>query len=430
MDEGNESERLINASSDQIQENVKNIAAGDKTALLGLMHTICPSGWEGVTLDDIDATPLTGGMSGAALWKVSAPPIPRVDPPAVVVRVSGGANATDPLGQLMADTSNPDLPSDALRAWSHGGLGRGVTEQVFCVKNPQFPQLTVTEFIAGETGSQMLVDGPDAVQYAKEMGSAVAWLHQQDTKWFDEGAGETEVADAVKSVGPAGELLRIANYARNGKGLLDTLVCAVMTEGTAEGVEGVGERLYALLQPDSLMGRLVVGHGDLKVANVMVRESSTAADPKVVIIDFDRVMRMMAGIDLGCYIVKTPESKVYPTFEVRRALASGYIQACRVAGVPEAAAADVDDVVFDMEVGLLLRMLWISTIVTTLSSWLGFMRETIRETCVRAERKLTEAKTNPELRKQILEKGVLEVVGKLAVLPTMLQALCCGCCCS
>ena len=51
------------------------------------------------------------------------------------------------------------VPSKALQAWTGGP----VTEQVFCLDNPQFPGVTVTEFIAGRTGGQELLVGAEAV---------------------------------------------------------------------------------------------------------------------------------------------------------------------------------------------------------------------------------------------------------------------------
>ena len=73
------------------------LALGDKYALLDLMKDIAP-GWAAVSIDQYSAVKLTGGMSGAALWRLSATAEPRE----VVVRVSAASGeAKDPLAKLM-----------------------------------------------------------------------------------------------------------------------------------------------------------------------------------------------------------------------------------------------------------------------------------------------------------------------------------------
>ena len=195
---------------------------------------------------------------------------------------------------------------------------------------------------------------------------------------------------------------------------------------------------HALLAPDTLMGRLVVGHGDLKFENVMVRSTSTAEKPQLVILDFDRVMRMQAACDLGCILLTDGGNKFFPPLENRRAIAQGYIDACAKAGVgPGLRRAAVDDVVFDMEVGNLMRALWLCTCLRPLAKDKAYMLPTFFEWVDGATQVLEMAQKNPELRQKVVEFGVLhEECCKLTVpgmkgkfLKKVLQKLCCCCCC-
>ena len=171
------------------------------------------------------------------------------------------------------------------------------------------------------------------------------------------------------------------------------------------------------------MGRLVVGHGDLKYDNTMIRETSTPQDPQIVLIDYDRVMRMTAAAVLGAYL-HDAETKKYPSLTNRRAMASGYIEGCRLAGFDSTSLGrcGVDDVVLDMEVGLLMRGLWVSTITTTLFPHLGWVVEIIREGVSRAADQLERARSDGGLREKILQKGSAGVVGKRFAVRLMLRA--------
>ena len=199
---------------------------------------------------------------------------------------------------------------------------------------------------------------------------------------------------------------------------------AVRTETSVAGVAAIGQRIFRLLEPDTLMGRLVVGHGDLKYDNTMIRETSTAADPQLVLIDYDRVMLLTAGCDLGSYL-HDGETRKYPPLASRRALAEGYVDGCRRAGMDLAKfrRCDVDDVVLDMEAGLLMRGLWVSTVTTTIAPRMGWVVDIIRAGVGRAANALERARTDDELRQRILEKGSAAIVGKGFVVALMVTKL-------
>lgn len=389
------------------KEIVEGVVAGDNQAILALLQAAAP-GWANVTYDGLKTEPLTGGYSGAALYQVSAV---GAEPPAVVVRVSGGGIPTA-MTELLFWTTHPGVPAAALKAWSTGATH----ESVYCVDDPRFPQVTVTEYIAGKTGDADLMNGKDAPQYCHAMGEAVAWMHTRDTQWFDQGVGKDEEHNAVARIDSAtdrAEILQLGRYDTYGKYFIDTLVTALKTEGGVAVVAEIGQRIFGLLEPNTLMGRLVVGHGDLKYDNTMIRSSSNAEDPQIVLIDYDRVMRLTAGCDLGSYL-HDGETRKYPSLTNRRALAQGYIDGCKNAGVDMTTLGrcTVDEVVLDMEAGLLMRSLWVSTVTTTLAPKMGWVVNILREGVSRASDVLEQAKTDELARQKILEKGSARTVGK------------------
>ncbi len=402
----------------QNTETVGRIAAGDMEAISAMVREVVP-GWAETPAAAMSKELLLGGYSGAALYKVSAT---GAQPPAVVVRVSG-AGIPSPMTEILFLCSAPGMSAAALKAWSTGATH----ENVYCLEDPRYPLLTVTEYVAGRTGDANLMNGRDASQYCRAMGRAVAWMHAQDTGWFDQGPGKEEQLTAVQSVASADdrrEILALGRYDTYGKFFVDTLVTALRTEGSFDDVARIGERLFRLLEPDSLMGRLVIGHGDLKYDNTIIRETSTADDPQLVLIDYDRVMRMTAGCDLGTYL-HDGETKKYPSLANRRALAEGYIEGCRSAGVEWSGLTrcSVDEVVLDMEAGLLMRSLWISTIMTTMFPKLGWAVPIVREGVSRAADVLEHARTDEALRKEVLEKGSARIVGKGYAIGIMARTL-------
>ena len=400
---------------------VDGLVAGDSKAILDLLQMVAPE-WAGVTVGELQKDSLTGGYSGAALYKISSS---SGKPAPVVVRVSGAGIST-PVTKLFFQSADPGMPAAALKAW---GIG-ATHEDSYCLDDARFPQVSVTEFVRGKTGDADLMNGVDAPEYCRAMGKAVAWMHAQDTTWFDQGPGKNEEQTAVKTIddpSERAEILKLGRYDTYGKYFMDTLVTALKTDGCMNDVAEIGQRIFELLEPNTLMGRLVVGHGDLKYDNTMIRETSTRQDPQIVLIDYDRVMRMTAAADLGAYLHDV-ETKKYPSLANRRAMAAGYIEGCRLAGFDSTSLGrcSVDEVVLDMEVGLLMRGLWLSTIMTTLFPHLGWVVEIVREGVSRAAGQLDRARSDERLREKILQKGSAGVVGKGFAVRLMLRALAAG----
>ena len=137
-------------------------------------------------------------------------------------------------------------------------------------------------------------------------------------------------------------------------GVTDLLLIAKMTPGNSAPTDGLSSPLvpavFGLLDPGSLMGRLVVGHGDLHDKNLMRRQARGQAGD-LVIIDFDRVMRMTAGYDFGAYLAShdskpmdSGEKAPYPPLAYRLAAAQAYIDAIGPAECAKWSRATVEEV--------------------------------------------------------------------------------------
>ena len=190
---------------------VERIAKGEGRAIHDLLVTVAP-GWAHVSRDDVQIEPLTGGYSGAVLFKVTAA---GAEPTSVVVRVSGAGDAT-PMSDLVFASTDHRMPAAALRAWSRGANH----EDVYCLEDPRFPRVSVTEYIAGRAGDADLMNGKDAVAYSRAMGEAVAWMHTRNADWFFEGIGRDEEATALAAIGSKAlrdQIAALGNYERFGK---------------------------------------------------------------------------------------------------------------------------------------------------------------------------------------------------------------------
>ena len=398
------------------------LADGDPTAILDLLSGIFPA-WGTIDEKAIMVDALTGGYSGASVFKVSSD---SSDILPLLLRIPG-SHDENPASQLFFKTTDPWIPAAAQRAWGTHPRHASLLYQ----DNILAPNICITEFIAGRVGDAALMNGSEAQPYALALGNAVGELHSLDSEWFDQGLAEklgrdeqTVAVDCIKNKALKQHIVQEGNYRRYGRSFIDILVTEHLTEGDVEGVAKLGKAIFGLLDPDSLMGRLVVGHGDLKYDNTMIRSSSSSASPDLVLIDYDRVMRLPAAADLGCYLHDPePRSKKYPPLASRRAMAQGYRDACIASGidVTEFQESDIDDIVLGMEVGLLIRSLWLSTIMTTLFPQYRWVVPILREGLARAAKLLIQAKTDTGLREKILLNGSSKSVGKGFAVPLLFK---------
>ena len=73
---------------------------------------------------------------------------------------------------------------------------------------------------------------------------------------------------------------------------------------------------------------------------------------------------------------------------------------------------EVDEIVLAMEAGLLIRSLWLSTIMSTVFPKYRWVVPILREGLVRAAKLVAKARYDDPLREQLLIRGSSQMIGK------------------
>ena len=84
---------------------------------------------------------------------------------------------------------------------------------------------------------------------------------------------------------------------------------------------------------------------------------------------------------------------------------------------------EVDDIVLAMETGLLIRSLWLSTIMTTVFPRYRWVVPILKDGIARAAKLIARAKYDESLREKVLMRGSSSLVGKGFVLPLLLKTM-------
>ena len=92
-------------------------------------------------------------------------------------------------------------------------------------------------------------------------------------------------------------------------------------------------------------------------------------------------------------------------------------------------SCEVDDVVFDLECGMLMRAVWLSFVLFFLAPQLGGAWRLLREKISRAESVLARAKQDgeEELRRKVVEDGVFRHIQPVPW-NAWIREICCCCC--
>jgi len=133
--------------------------------------------------------------------------------------------------------------------------------------------------------------------------------------------------------------------------------------------------------------------------------------------------------DLGGYLGNRRGDRPYPPLESRRAAARAYIATCPPEVLSACSRTDVDEVVYDMEIGRLFWMLRIAGIVKHFK--MGFIHPLIIDTIQRSIPLLQRGKkTDLNLQQRILQKGVTSAATNCASISFTICKLlqCCLCC--
>ena len=235
------------------------------------------------------------------------------------------------------EASNDTMCGTAFRLWGSAGI----VPAVHLLGNSDAPGLEIYEFIEGRGASwELAKHGAEFMhnaQDAKSFGKLVGRMHSQPHDWYE------PFKDTVK---PQWETWQVgmktnqeARQMREKYGDYASMVVlfcdnfAKLGTNTATNCKAVKELnplLHGFLDPKSLLGKLVVGHGDLHGGNIMHRTKGTDSHGDLVAIDLDFVGRYPAAIDLGTALGSTMSGPYgsffnkgepigeYPSLEIRR----------------------------------------------------------------------------------------------------------------
>ena len=370
------------------------LSFGVKIGQPSVLHRICAQcvpGWKDSLL--VAATHLRGGLSGAIIYRVQV----RVkgDESSVVLRLMGhGGSERD---DWMFPGRVGGLAMSAHRAWGQADafahFPRIYYPPAGAGSEMAIPGLSVIEFAAG-TSLATTPHGFSQPKYlystedATAFGSALGRLHSNSAKWYHEAvrkAGRTE-ADFVEMLSGVSFGGYILSESEAGKALLKITAThgykkLAIAQGCLPHIPSTdAERFVStlvtvanLVGPDTLVGRLVVGHGDLHARN-MIRRRSVEAPGDILFIDFDGVCRMAAGYDLAYGLSFFWDGSLggvdrkYPSLEHRRVAVQAYIDAVGKESIRSHTRTSVDEIVYDIEKSVLLPTLIWGTVGFQMSS--------------------------------------------------------------
>ena len=383
-------------------------------------------GWSVATDTLLSCEPVGGGFSGAKLWKVSRAAgdndasgsggggsgvgdtmILRLNMPiAGRRRGQGRRRAQDEIAKCLAPGKIGGVDCAALDAVQ----GSSRFPQMW--HDPLFESFTALEYLKGGDLRDG-VGGTMAFEHAEtaaELGAAIAEFHSAGRgDWHAKLTGGVNPLDTVAGKMPRA-LVMALRVARS-----DDLV-SLFRASTMLNRPWIVKQLAtiaALLPPGSLLGRSVVGHGDLHDGNLMRREAG-GSKTDLVVCDFDRVAVMQAAADLGGYMGNRDGryKKKWPMLEIRRAAATAYIENTPADVLAGCTRTTVDEVVIDMEAGMLMRTAFIALVLpgflpgqmgVTISKWLCETR------IKKAAEVLQRCATDSALAERVLREGVLVV---------------------
>jgi len=386
---------------------------GEAEAMLLLCKLANPS-WALVQLGDFSTEILAGGYSANPVHKCSAAGVLGSLAIKINICKTNGCDETS-----LVDT--------AYMQWNRAGI----VPAVFCLGNPQAPGLEVYEFIEGSAagtvyskrGCEFMHNDEDATAF----GALFAKVHTQPTDWYERyrdhvkgqwqewfaGIETNQHATEMKS--------RFGDYASMIVQFSDfhSGVCN-SAAAVGEACKEMNQPLHEFLDPASLLGRKVVGHGDAHGCNIMHRQPDTHGD--LVLIDLDLVGRMPAAIDLGTplccamngpfgsFFGRTPVG-MYPSLAQRRRVAKAYLEG--MVGVRGVTRTEIDEIVFDMEVGVAIRSNFFAVLMIPLGlnrASCGYAGWVFVYYAKQYLNIFEAAKTDAHLKQRVLEQGAEGVV--------------------
>ena len=204
----------------------------------------------------------------------------------------------------------------------------------------------------GESTCPVFDTKDDAAAYGRALGMLHATTNEQ---WYEKCTNNRNPFHELKNKLSPRMIKAVENHSRSDEAVLLYRVAQILK---MQYVCEILPEVIESLSPNSLMGRVVVAHNDLHDGNILRRhESNKPGD--IVLVDFGRCCLMQAGHDLGGYFASRDGNKPgkthWPTLENRRACAQAYIDATPADVLAKCTRTSVDEVVYDMEVGQLMR---------------------------------------------------------------------------
>lgn len=388
-------------------------------------------GWSELELADLDSKELSGGASGQRVLKVFL---------------------VDPQGRspdcVMCKTCNvvpgkTSMAEAALKAFGQASEETNFCGKVYLAGDPRFPGLIVTEFAAGSMmeGGHMYDEIADCRSYGRLLGL----LHSHDQSWFLEEYHNTD--KSVELLGQAvpesvveafvqqaqtdkyGRLLFNEGYLFTEWGnMLPTSevyqksMAMVPAEQREEAQRWFADAAGTIMQTldlggeqNGLMDRLVICHGDCHVKQFLHREADAG---KLLMVDFDLMHRAPAWYDWGPIPVDwftaggMHGTMAYPSLDKRRHSAQAYLDAVGPETAAQFARNTVDDIVFDVNKGIVGRLCFMSWVMVFFAGVIqkDYASWFFLAVAQKSAELIKQAEQDEGLKAAVLEEGVLSLV--------------------
>ena len=405
---------------------------GNKTAVFGLCCIMVPW-WNSADDTLVSCDYLSGGHSGAMLYKVTRGgdaevqdmPLPtfqqaetnsQPDAHTVVFRVDAPADHKEEVARWLVPGKIDGIAEAVNLAASEGSTRFGA----IWLRQGTCPDFSVSEYLQGGDFNKPtygLTVALDTAEDAAAFGCAVAEFHggvPGVAAAFTAKTGDHNPLDGWRGDMSAA-MLEALDKSRSDE-LAAIYMCA--RKAKQQHVMDVLPRIASFLDPNSLMGRTVVGHGDLHGANMM-RRRKDGKPGDLVLIDFDRVAHMHAANDLGGLMGNFDPEKDHatgdwPPLENRLVAARAYIDATPKDVVAACTRTSPEEVVFDMEAGSVMRDVFTALTIpffvpggkgNEISHWL------VSDRITKSLDVLERARSDEATLKKVLEQGARQAGG-------------------
>ena len=407
-------QELFEKQNVQVKDQIMKLATDGNTDMIFGLCTRIVTAWDHQTDVFENCKKLEGGLTGAGVYLVArkqqqqGPSSSSTSSNKVVFKIANFAN-DDELACLTQPGKANGMLYVANKSVSNSNLFADVWQDEL------LPRCTVLEFLEG-TSFETPVKSHGLALRTKEdaiaLGKAIALFHQSSSSstssWYNNNTFNiydryyntftNDLKEVVDQI-PSDEMMIIDRAA------------------TVQGLTYINEIvpiLFKLLSPDSLMGRMVVGHNDLHDGNLMRRYDNNQPGD-LVLIDFDRICMMQAGNDLGSYMSQIDTSKVespWPSYEMRASFAQSYIDTMPEEVISNFSRTSVDEVIFDLEIGCVMRDLYLGMVIPMIfppiiGKWVS--QYLVNERVIKCTNVLIEARNNEQIRNDVLKHGIRHV---------------------